>query len=324
MAYETGSATDITDLMEKLFTFASLNGWTIDSAFASLQGAMHKNNSYLSFYDVSPLLKIFTARGYTALGNPGTHLDSLDSSGTLTNSGKRVSHLVGPFPSYFFFEDDNYIHVVVESSTDVFRHFGFGEMVKVGNWAGGEYAYGHHVSTGSAEYSVSANENCYPFDAGRLASVGTTQNFSFWGEDNSAAALPGSRSAASRWNVTIGPSTPANDADGNVMNNLLITGIDGGAFGPLYSIGASMHNGFLGLHPIHAMLWDRTVSPTSAYLMGSVPDVRVVNTGGLVDKQEYIIDADTWVTFPTGRKGAQTGTEERCNHNGLAYKKIVA
>jgi len=322
MAFETGSATGLSDLIAKLFTFAGLNGWTIDSAWALGAGAMHKNNIYISFLDVDPLLKIFTARGYTG-GAPGTHTGSLDNSSTLTNSGKRVSHMAGPYPSYFFFEDDNYIHVVVENVATSFRHFGFGEMVKVGDWTGGEYAYAHHVSTGSQEYATSANENCYPFDAGRLSSVGSTQNFSFWGETNAAAALPGSKSAASRWGVTIGDSNTATDADGNALNNLLITGIDGGFTGPLYAVGASMHNGFLGLNPIHAMLWDRSVSPKALYLMGSVPDVRMCNVGALIDKQEYVIGADTWITFPAGRKGGYTGTEERCNHNGLAYKKIV-
>jgi len=143
--FETGTATGIADLLTKLGTFATaVAGVWVQDQLDTVGGsfALHKSTGgveiWVSFrWDVATPqhLSVHQALGYTGGNQPGNHPNDSGNGYNANTSHvdtslaleRHVSDLgTGPFPSYFFFEDNHYIHVVVEIVTDEFRHFGFG------------------------------------------------------------------------------------------------------------------------------------------------------------------------------------------------------
>jgi hypothetical protein len=99
---------------------------------------------------------------YYNTGGPGSYVDgsrpwgqSNDSGngysgGTITNANLDDERyvLIGNSPiRYWCFTGDTYAHVVVETSSGVYVHFGFGLLDKFNDWTGGEYCYGHRRSS---------------------------------------------------------------------------------------------------------------------------------------------------------------------------------
>lgn len=331
MAYQTGSATDMDDLLGKLSTFAQANGWTEDE-FSTVNGtlALDKGNVYVSFrYDpTTPLhLSVHQALGYTGGNEPGNHPndsgngynDTSSHANTVLDNERCVRDLGdGPFPSYSFFENDSspaYIHIVVEKTTDVFRHFGFGELETIGdNWTGGEYAYGHWQESNS------------PINALNSALLdGLFQNS---GDSARRAAtihvesLPG-EGASSKWGQVWGATnlTPPDDTATEAK-----VGIQGGFRGGpvaralgIYQAGSQ--SGLVPMYPIWLIY--RNTSNSRLYFLGTMPDVRGVNIKNFAAKEEITIGSDVWVFFPLAQKTSSPVTDRTYN-SGVAYKKVTA
>lgn len=320
MAFETGSATNMADLITKLFTFAVANGWTQDQLDTGTgKAAMHRGNIYVSFRwnTTTPLnLGLYQALGYTGGNDPGTHPnDSGNGAVSATNATIDDERYVdlgnGAFPSYHFFEYDTYIHIVVERTTDIFRHFGFGSITKFGDWTGGEYCYGMHQQSGSPIDAAS----CYLAD-GLMSTAGNRERSSTL----HAEGLPG-QSGSSKWGEISGfSSAPSNDTAGN--SRILVNGGFRGSpvarqFG-LFAAGNS--SGLIPTYPI--ALWYQRLATSDVYFLGTLPDVRGVNIGLFVAKQEITIGSDTWIIFPAALK-TTTSVTDRTRHMGIAYKKVT-
>ena len=156
--YETGTASDQTDLMQKLSTFAQANGCTetyYNGTSRHLSLARVTDAVYVSFaWDNINTIAIYQALGYSG-GSAEAPWDQLNDSGngqdlatnpTWIDRGRQVSRIgTGPFTAYHFFAYTNphNIHVVLEFSPGLFRHFGFGTIAKTGTWLGGQWCGGH-------------------------------------------------------------------------------------------------------------------------------------------------------------------------------------
>lgn len=334
MAYETGTANSPGDLLVKLFDFAQLQGWTVDQDITSdaqdpAHGAIHKNNVYVSFIFFTNMIKMYPARGFTGGGTfPGEHPESAYSdTSTSTNTGMRINELVGPFSAYHFFEDDNYIHIVVALSNGSYRHFGFGEMIKFGDWDGGEYFYSHFWSQ-SSSFIDTPNSTAHnaALTTRPQVSVGTYARPHFYAKKNDGTAMPGARANDAFWFGCQNSKNIVNqtDGDGRLVNTGYIFGGDGGFSAPVLPIGRSRFNGFVGMTPIHFLNCDLTPSPDNMYLLGSAPDVRGVNIDATQGSNEYVIGSDTWLVFPMTRStGSSTSNEEYSADLGFAYKKVT-
>lgn len=328
MAYQTGTATGPGDLLSKLITFAVTNGWTQDLAPNGTIAALHRSNVYVSFYYTAAAIKIYPARGYTGASpptSPGDHPSSAIND-TLTSipSAIMVSEMTGPYGAYYFFESDTYLHVVVNTSNGILRHFGFGSMQKSGVYSGGEYFFGHYWSQVSGQINVYSNNNHrLPFD-GLANSSASNKGFTCFAQTASSppGTLPG-ETAGTKWFTH---STVAqNDGDGAAMGRLQLAGIRGGLTQELLALGPSESNGFTPLCPIYVLRNATTPLPDEHYLLGTVPDVRCVNVGGTATAQEVVIGSDTWVFFPAGRKGEDGVVGQEYTKNfGYAYRKVVA
>ena len=118
--------------------------------------------------------------------------------------------------------------------------------------------------------------------------------------------------------------TPSNDIDGLQYNRFFnLSNIRGGFTARILGTGVSAHNGFVPLVPMNYALVDNSTSPDNVYFLGTYPDVRACNMGALTQGGEYVIDTDTWVTFPVVRLDQATATDQWSDKIGIAYKKVI-
>jgi hypothetical protein len=332
MAYQTGSATDMADLLSKMLTFATANGWTQDE-FNTVAGrfAMHKNTIYASgrWLVATPLhLSLHQALGYTGGNEPGAHPNDSGNGFNTSTSHANASLLGercvanmgnGPYPSYHFFENDAspaYLHIVVEISTGIFRHFGFGEINKIGTWTGGEYVYGHwHDSTVTNPLGVT---DSMLLD-GLFADLGAA---TLRPSTLHCEGLPG-QGGTSKWGVILGSRTTTISADTAGVARLDIQGgFRGGPIARHFGyFNAGTTSGLMPWYPIALFYMNRTTS--FAYALGDMPDVRGMNIRYFTAGQELVIGLDTWIVFPLQQKTATAGAERTYN-SGIAYKKVTA
>ncbi len=343
MTFETGTAVDLEDLLGKLDTFADTThgGWTggyatnpqtTDGWFELSKGNLSVSMKYpvgaqgppehMSLHHATAFVGVSTA--------PGAHTNDSGNGYNTGTTGHTNANLLtercvrdignGPFPSYYFFADDtspnDYIHVVVEVSTNEFRHFGFGKLLTVGdNWTGGEYVYGHYMDNNTAATPNDPNHQCF------LDGLGTSSAERLRAATiRIASGLPNQSPAI--WGVSL-PQISANllnDTAGNARRQIHGTfraGIEVNGWG---SIAGSAASGFVSLSSIAA--YYRDPNNARAYLLGHIPDVRTLNIRNFAAKQEVTIGTDTWFIFPWTIR-TEANVEYRSAFAGVAYKKVT-
>ena len=332
MAFSTGASTSIGDLLNRLFTFAAANGWTNDNFdVGDKKASLHKNDVYVHFqWDEAAdggNLAIYQSLGFIAAGTDvWSHTDDSGSgepstTGILFDTDRCVNNLAGPHVAYWFFENDAspaYMHVVVEYDSGLFRHFGFGELSKIGDWTGGEYCYGHFWDQTTADIDNPASGD---HGVGLEGAYSGTS----YASTLHAEGLPGEPSALTKWAVfKQQPTSPGNDRAG-VERLACLGGWRGGPWAhQFHGIRISQLNAFKPLIPMGVLYVDNNPTPDSVYLLGFQQDVALVNIGNINPKEEFTVGSDTWVVFPLVRKQyLLTDTEESWNC-GIAYKKVTA
>lgn len=319
MAYETGTATSQQDLIEKLFTFATGQGWTQDQLDTSAkQAALHKNNVYVSFrWDAADAISVYQALGYTGGSSPGNHPNDSGSGQTAANpltTGRRINRIGnGPFPAYYFFADDTYIHVALEFSIGLYRFISFGEMVKRGTWTGGEFA---GASLWAPTVTGLNQAGHYALCDWRYAIVGDPGV----AMTVHAESLP-SQVGGGRWGVAANLTSVGNDR-GGTARALMIGGVREGFFQvALGWMSGAASNGFVPMFPLH-IYYRRTGSPETWQLLGHLPGVRFCNIKHMAAAEEFTVGGDTWKVFPWVRKSDTVNADES-GHMGFSFLKTV-
>ena len=168
MAYQNGSATSPTDLLQKLAAWALTVGWSQDMSQADGAGwrlHMHKGGVYINIrsaintrntadYFLNPyylqagggIWSLYCGDGFSSgtdwrsqSGGPKNYTDPSATIGVAVQLGQ------GAIAGYHFFSDEtgDNIAIVVEKTTGVFVHCGWGtSLKKVGAWTGGAYFFG--------------------------------------------------------------------------------------------------------------------------------------------------------------------------------------
>lgn len=140
MAYQTGSATDINDLMRKFQAFAQTLGFAVGGinpwTFTNSDG------KWTFEYKTNILFCQLDNTGVSA-GNSTNHnyLKAVTGSNYLNR---------GSYSAYHFFGTSQYAHCVVDLDGEYFIHFGIGTLNKQGEYIGGQYAYGTYVNDDKA------------------------------------------------------------------------------------------------------------------------------------------------------------------------------
>lgn len=333
MAFQTGTSTSIENLMQQLSTFLQANGWTEDFAVTGDPGtiAFSKNSIFVSFQysetavsgATTGFMACYAARANDTVDTADPWLSTDDSgAGEASNNvnslsnGLSVNNFAGPHTAFFFFENNAspaYCHVAVEVDAGRYRHFGFGEIDKVGDWIGGEYIFGEFIFDGQDDPKSVFND--FGMDStrsqGQFRIVGSVMHI----EDHVGEPDP-----ATKWGVWHNGSGDT-DRGGTARWRLVGGHRYSPEFAAQYWIRASEANAFKPMAPISVKALNTAPVPDAQYLLGYVADQRLVNIGNIDPGQIISIGGDDWYFFPWVRKRfLDDGTEESRNY-GIAYRR---
>lgn len=321
MAYETASANDPDDLLDKLRVFAAANGWTIDysgerlAAGGAADGsgldmlALHKGSAFFVLYHdnsssttTNPTPRI---RAYTYPG-PWVAANGFAAQVGLT-AIIGANNVPGTYVAYHFFTDSaqTYLHAAIEVTSGRFSHFGIGTMDKAGVGDIIPYAFGLAWNW-STTYINSAGSQYHgiPWDSfGTLPSyAGTVLRANSDGVSPRNFELRGSGGSSER-------------AHGGWRSN---TDAGKPCLQRLVNIGPSDLSGRAPLLPLIALV-ERSSDVYS--FAGTVPDMRLVRMDNLAPGDVMTIGADDWKVFPIVRKNGTVGIENS-DAWGYAYKVV--
>jgi hypothetical protein len=292
MAYQQTTATSVEDLINKVATFASGLGWTIDrNTIASGNRTVsisRAGSDYLHVFNVNTTelrLRASTGinTGLAVASQPG-----VSTAEALANCG------AGPFATVFLFGDTTpapYIHCSFDIGSGVFRHFTLGQLQKVGSWTGGTYFDAMNVS----------NRNLSGTDVDNNNPVSSFHHVLFSDIDTNNGAEGAVRC----------------DVDGNTNyfapisaeTNFTTPVIDGGATDTRDQEGffLSSVNSWSGVTPLRPI--KLRVERASGFFseIGYVPGMRLVNISRWAAGDEFSIGPDTWKVFPWWRQGSRPG-----------------
>jgi hypothetical protein len=341
MSYQTGTATDIDDLITKLDAFITgTPGWTqllLDTTnnragWSKLDSDGRGWTQYTYMNWDSTNIKHHGSKN--APGSPiptfGTyldpaHFDSRDgqgfTNGMLTNLG-----VSGPFPAYHFFEDDDYVHVVLEYSSGLFRHFGFGRLALVGNrLRRGEYVYNAYWDTGNSADNAAAAVHQNGMGCLYYNSTGRRGHRLLIEDYANGESWDGSPQPV--WHANMVTDQPGSQGDGLglVQPALRSYGGSGHPQACIMGIGPSQFDGYVPLYPNFVMSKDVDVTPDTMRLIGYVKDTYTVNIRGFEPGEEITIGGDTYVVFPQIRKTIPNPADNTAQSGsvGYAYKKVT-
>lgn len=224
-----------------------------------------------------------------------------------------------------------YAHIVVETSTGNFTHFGFGSLNKKGDWTGGEYAYGQfNNGSNSGSGVISVDAASYALDGMLNDGTGIT-DAELYAATIHCEGLP-NQPAGGMWAVSVGgsvgggtQSTFGNDRqsnDGASSDTARVMFFDGLRSGPwpthFYRSAGKDIGGEMRMWPIAPRYYDGTTGHVYGP-MGFMPRVYGCTLpGNIPTAQVYTDEATSYYVFPANRVWS-AGDTSSSGHLGIAY-----
>lgn len=335
MAYINKTVTSLQDFLEKLSTFAQANRWTEDEYAAGtgrlcLSKSPGANTIFVSFrWDTAAPanIGIYQALAWVAATDPGNHTDDsgngrVTGTNALLNDQRHV--LVADAPvQWWGFEEDHYIHAVIQTNLNRYHHIGFGLLDKVGDWTGGEYCYGFRYQYDHNSSVAVLGGTSMLLDGLANDVAGQEQNMQLFAATMHAEGLP-NQVGASKWAVVMGDH-PAADLGLDRAANARVHVVGGFRGGPIARVfgrfSADSEKGLIPMYPLAEWYWDRTTD--DVYHLGFMKDIRGMNIQYFVAGDEKTIGGETWVLFPSLIKSVSGVLLNTTGFQGIAYKKIV-
>lgn len=341
MAFTAQSTTGLADMISKLNTFLSGEGWSTHHVPASGEFAAYKNPSGSTWITLAtkwdtatPVnLGIYQWHGaaYSGAANPWAQTnDSGNGAASGTNATlatqRSVSAASGADVVNFFwcFEDTNYFHVVMRThvaGTERYQHFGAGLLTKYNDWTGGEYGYGHRQDTVNTNAPPPAGSTIL-LD-GLIADTGALTN-----AEEYAATLHiegmANQSGSGKWGVVMGNQASVNLGNDRaaVARIHILGGFRGGVFaGNLGNFIGTYGRGLIPMYPVVPFYWNRTTGNVHGPL-GYMPDCRGVSLANFAAEDTITVGSDTWQVFPSHRYLSSGGTAGFTGFQGIAYKQV--
>jgi len=345
MAYQTGTASDQTDLLSKLSTFAQANGYVEDyysGANKHLSLSRSADNVYVSFmWDGVDQIGMFQALGYSG-ANDEEPWNQADDSGNgnsdfdaFPDRGRQVSRIgAGSYTAYHFFAYTNphNIFVVLEFSPGLYRHFGFGKIDKEGTWTGGAWCAGHLWNwagfTAFGAYPLPSHNGHTVLMDGALV-PGTTYYGTYNTDSGGTLHCEGlpNQPAGGRWGHSVDYQTDDADVgqDRGSTDRIRIGGgcRKGAALAQFGAFLPDLSNGFIPIIPHEVFYMDADGGDDGWYYLGRMHNIGHIHLHGIDPAQELTVGADTWIAFPTVRKSNIGGINQESENSGLIYKKVV-
>lgn len=312
MAYSTGSATGVNDLVDKLATFIEANGWTRDSLGNEGSGRRyhaHNGSQYLNVRahtnetvnsNVAQSSSGNSANVYGVAINIGTGYSGASawynqagvpqglSSKYMTAGIQRVT---GAIPTYHFFAHNSGANIVcvVEYSAGFFQYFAFGVLAKYGSFTGGDYFIGSDTGVSSFAWGSSFLSPPLGFISSPVANT-------------SAAFIKATVDAEAGWKFA--QNNAANPTGvRRILDN--ITRFSGGL-----AIQPNTFNSVSVLVPVKAHCYRDTTNDATSNRspLGEIPNVFFVTMKTLTPGQQVAVGSDNYRVFPFFTKDATTDT----------------
>lgn len=333
MAFQTGTALNVDDLMSQLSTFLASNGWTINKTVAgsgdghSAEYYLQKGSSYFStragvvtgdqwYHGVfssdveNEFLEIWGNTGFDGGAGPG----SQPGSSNPFNGGNIVNFLLPNMTAYYFFTDPakTYCHAVVETTANEFRHIIFGQVEKLGAYDGGEYVMSCSWSNAANDIDfVSDQAHKVPFV--HQGNSSSTRNVLRYNIDGNLWKIAYFEFDFVSWVLPVSGSR-----NGTYPMDVMMNGT---ATGTRHAA----PNDFNGLTPfMHIPAGWVVRSQTSWLPVGKFSDVRYVNMQNIAPGEVITLGSDNWYCFPIIERKDPGLRDELPNsgYDGYAYKQI--
>lgn len=294
MAYQTGTANNLSDLLSKLATFAQTLGWVVDKLITGTQPGLFVHNAHgywstgvgTSLYDtlyISGNTGFDTSVAWNA--QPGTSMTYHGPWGTYYGVG--TTNLTGPFTSYDFFGTPDYLHVVVQISPGRFRHFGIGILDKEGDYTGGHYAYGTRVNTGGSYIGrPDIAYHTYPLSD----TVSATYNSSYY---TSIVRADGLGTTLPHWFLFGSPTAGV----GAMGSGCSVTGLAERPHPDTLAVVTSQSQLGAAVAPVPNAILGRSADGLWRRL-GVVPDYGVCRMSGIAPRSRFSVNGDDWMIVP--------------------------
>jgi hypothetical protein len=316
--FETGTATGVNDLLTKLATFLTSAGWTIN------RNAAEGSGRWLSVQKGSDLfVNLVSDPATTGTTDPGPWIHMRGATGyngslawTAQPGGQPNSStsnkMTGAFTAYWFFEGDDYCHVVVEIEAGRFRHMQFGTLSKACTFTGGTYVMGtqlfYSTITPSNPDSMS---NVFPWASNSSSSV--ARNF-----------IRADAGDGVQWHSSYQSDTYRHCGMWREVNSS--TGSEPyrvGFIRRMLEVTPSAINGLPVLLAPRALV--RKVNGLFANL-GVPKDLRLVAMDNHQPGNIMTIGSDEWYLFPWTIRSTTTAdvTTDKSGYYGFAYRKNTA
>lgn len=341
MAYQTGTANDPVDLLQKLAAFIASHGWSVDSSVADGAGwrlHAHRSGLYVN-------LRAFVSESYTLMfantyhGSPvfsgielycgdgySSGLDWKSQSGgpkqisfPTMNTGVGAPLPSGSISAYHFISNNNSdsIVVVIEKSAGVFTNFGWGiSLSKVGDYTGGAYFFAPAGRYYAAYNTASAYQ-------GRTVSAMPPMAFQDDGVGNQCASFVRADvdSYTGKWLSVGGSTTQDNNYTGKSAYSTAVFKTFPGALAPSVfpTRATNSISGQSLLQPIH-ILAKRDAGGSS--FIGSVPGIFTTDAcaKGFAAGGTYAWGAENYKVFPGPVSGLNMPSYGSPNSYGFAVK----
>lgn len=333
MAYQTGTSTDVNDLLDKFRLFAVAQGWTANRWTTAGNGrelCLQKGSAYFNFRSYSnETVVINGSSGSSKYGVAVNGSDGYSAGATWdrqpgypqrqTGGASDQAHAwlpliitTGPFPAYHFFAPDSKtLFAEVEISTGVFMRFGCGSLDLFNPAApgGGRFFYatgGGHPATTTDPYTWLGSHVDEPNYALELVP------FRMADYTSSATTLCGSYVRVQHdsfnnwaWSSRFFSTTmTASICQGGGVHDKVLRDLSPN---PLNGVGLLLPNVV-------------SVNRNNEFLnpIGVVPGIRYMDMTNYLPGDEFTIGSDTWKVFPWYSKGGVLSATR-----GIAYLKVV-
>jgi hypothetical protein len=339
MSYSSFIPSTLDDLFQQLNTFLTgAPGWTCNKGSGYFSARKNSGASYdicfAARWDTSSNTNVgiyqWYGAAYSIASEPWLQTnDSGNGANSATNANLALSRNVNignsPLQAWFF-EDNHYIHVVVETSSGIYAHFGAGQLDKFNDWTGGEYVYGQRFNTTPSAAQLSRSSTFLldgHFENGSATDILTNAQ-------NYAATIHvesmGEQGGSEKWMVCMGNQASASLGSDRATNarRHMLGGFRAGWFPANFGrFRATVGRAVVPMYPIVPFYWNRTTNNITGPL-GQMKDVRGLNIYNFADEEEILVGSDTWVVFPTYRRTPTTSTTTAyTGHQGIAYKKVT-
>ena len=322
MAYSSGTATSVIDLLTKIKDFLVANSWTLDdwlnltTGNAGKEAHIHNGTNFIhmrtcsshSPFDGTVAFNGLAICGSTSYDNAKIDVDWAKSPGFPPNSGDAgepvggvVRPLSGSMPYHIFTigDSDKSFICAIEYSSGKWKFIAAGTITKTGTWTGGNWFAGCDSSYSSdtglensfLRHSMQKNTNFWAANA--FLYIDSGPDGTGWYQNGK----PDHNTTGASYSKRAHPNGVCSHEQ-NVGNSGWSRAARSLSFETYYY----GYNTATGRRPFSTIPWTVYDEISKYYVAGYMDGLRVCNMLNLEPTDEIVLGDDTWMVFPNDEK----------------------